>query len=414
MIELYYSTALNGHKITMFMEEMRLPYIIRPAKLGTGAQFNRAFLGGLKDFPPLQCGFQSIQEQPGTMRAYAKGLTINSESTRTEETTQVTLRTECALRRHVHRSAVTRSRGAAALLSAWVACVAQAAPAARDLTIAGASVHVDYAATEFLHGDAPLLEWVRRSGGIVAAYYARFPVSPLTLRIDALAGEGVHGGKTFAKPAAFIRVGVGREVSGAELLADWVLVHEMTHLALPDTGEEHAWLSEGLATYVEGVARVQAGNRSEADVWAEELRSMPRGLPQAEDRGLDHTHTWERTYWGGAMFCLMADVDIRRRTHNRLGLQDALRAILAASGGLSADWPIERVLRTGDAAVGVSVLEELYAQFKDTAVSPDLMQLWRQLGVEPEGDTVRLNDAAPLADIRRAIMRPRLDAAPRR
>lgn len=313
--------------------------------------------------------------------------------------------------RPVHRGTLTRSRAAAAVLSAWVACAAPAAPAARDLTIAGASVHVDYAAAEFLHGEAPLLEWVRRSGGIVAAYYARFPMSPLTLRIDALGGEGVHGGKTFANPAAVIRVGVGREVTAAQLLADWVLVHEMTHLALPDTGEEHAWLSEGLATYVEGVARVQAGNRSEADVWAEELRSMPRGLPQAADRGLDHTHTWGRTYWGGAMFCLLADVDIRRRTHNRLGLQDALRAILGASGGLSADWPIERVLRTGDAAVGVSVLEDLYAHYKDTSVSPDLMQLWRELGVEPDGDTVRLNDAAPLADIRRAIMRPRSDAA---
>ena len=58
----------------------------------------------------------------------------------------------------------------------------------------------------------------------------------------------------------------------------------MTHLALPDTGEQHAWLSEGIATYVEGVARVQAGNRAETDVWAEELRAMPRGLPQADDR----------------------------------------------------------------------------------------------------------------------------------
>jgi hypothetical protein len=312
----------------------------------------------------------------------------------------------------MQRSAVTRSLTAAALLSGWFGCTAQAAQAPQDLTIAGAAVQLDYPAGEFQHGDALLLEWVRRSGSIVAAYYARFPVSRLTLHIDALSGEGVHGGKTFANPGAFIRVGVGREVTGAQLLADWVLVHEMTHLALPDTGEAHAWLSEGLATYVEGVARVQAGNRSEVDVWAEELRSMPRGLPQSGDRGLDHTHTWGRTYWGGAMFCLLADVDIRRRTHNRLGLQDALRAVLNASGGLSADWPIERVLRTGDAAVGVSVLEELYAQFKGAPVSPDLMKLWQELGVEPQGDTVRLNEAAPLADIRRAIMRPRSGAAP--
>src|SRR4029077_18933123 len=149
---------------------------------------------------------------------------------------------------------------------------------------------------------------------------------------------------------------------------------------------------------------MQAGNRSELDVWEEELRSMPRGMPQAGDAGLDHTHTWGRTYWGGAMFCLLADVEIHRRSDNRFGLQDALRAILRASGGLSADWPIERVLRTGDAAVGTSSLEDLYAQMKDTPVAPDLMALGRQLGVEPEGAAVRLDDRAPLAGARRAIM----------
>jgi hypothetical protein len=218
-------------------------------------------------------------------------------------------------------------------------------------------------------------------------------------------GGGVHGGKTWANPDGFIRMQVGREASDAQLLADWVLVHEMTHLALPDTGEEHAWLSEGLATYVEGIARVQAGNRSESDVWAEEMRQMPRGLPEPDDRGLDHTHSWGRTYWGGAMFCLLADVEMRKSTQNRVGLQQAVRAIVRESGGLAADWPIERVLRTGDAAVGTRTLEDLYAQMKDKTVTPDLMKLWQQLGIEPEGSGVRLSDDAPLAAVRRAIVR---------
>ncbi len=247
--------------------------------------------------------------------------------------------------------------------------------------------------------------WIRRSANIVAGYYGRFPTTRLTVRVIAEAGDGVHGGKSFANPDAFIRVQVGREVTEAQLLGDWVLVHEMTHLALPDTGEAHAWLSEGLATYVEGVARVQAGNRSEADVWSEEIRQMPRGMPQPDDRGLDRTHTWGRTYWGGAMFCLLADVEIRKQSHNRFGLQDALRAVARASGGLAADWPIERVLRTGDEAVGTTTLEDLYAQMKDRPVTPDLMKLWQQLGIEPEGSSVHLSDSAPLAEVRRAIMR---------
>jgi hypothetical protein len=300
-----------------------------------------------------------------------------------------------------------RTAAAAAIthLALGVPAALAAATPSDDLAVGGAALHVEFESHAFRDGGDELRGWIRRSAQIVAAYYGRFPTTRLTVQVIAEAGEGVHGGKSFANPDAFIRVQVGREVTEAQLLADWVLVHEMTHLALPDTGEAHAWLSEGIATYVEGVARVQAGNRSEADVWSEEIRQMPRGMPQADDRGLDHTHTWGRTYWGGAMFCLLADVEIRRQSHNRFGLQDALRAVARASGGLAADWPVERVLRTGDGAVGTTTLEDLYAQMKDRPVTPDLTGLWRRLGIEPEGSSVRLSDSAPLADVRRAIMR---------
>jgi hypothetical protein len=305
-----------------------------------------------------------------------------------------------------------RPAASAALTLAYLALAAaqplaeslHTTPARAALNVAGAALEVEVRG-ESARGADVLLAWVRRSAEIVARYYARFPARSLRIRIEIEAGDGVQGGTTYANPDAFIRVRVGREVTDGQLLADWVLVHEMTHLALPDTGERHAWLSEGLATYVEGVARVQAGNRPEEDVWAEEMRAMPRGLPLDDDRGLDNTHTWARTYWGGAMFCLLADVDIRRTTQLRFGLQDALRAILRESGGLATDWPIERVLRTGDAAVGTHTLEELYGRMKDSAVAPDLRTLWQQLGVVSDGTTVRLDDHAPLAGVRRAIMR---------
>jgi hypothetical protein len=272
------------------------------------------------------------------------------------------------------------------------------------LSVGGARLHIDAGADDFDAGNDVLYAWLRRSADIVAAYYGTFPNPEVKIELRPGPGFGVQGGSTYADPNALIRVRVGREVTAAQLANDWVMVHEMTHLALPDVGEEHAWLSEGLATYVEGIERVQAGNRTEEDVWAEELRSMPRGMPQQGDAGLDHTHTWGRTYWGGAMFCLMADVDIRGRTHNARGLQDALRAVLRASGGLRTRWPIERVLRTGDAAVGTTSLEDLYARMKDAPYAPDLIAFWRELGVEADGDAVRLTDDAPLAQIRHAIM----------
>ena len=286
-----------------------------------------------------------------------------------------------------------------------VGCARGAPPrAVIPLEVGAARLRVDLGADDFAAGSSAILTWIQRSAGIVAAYYDGFPSRTATIELRPESGAGVMGGTTYGYPDALIRVRVGREVSAAQLANDWVMVHEMTHLALPDVGEEHAWLSEGLATYVEGVARVQAGNRTEQDVWEEELRSMPRGLPQPGDAGLDRTHTWGRTYWGGAMFCLMADVDIRRQTGNRKGLEDAVRAIVRASGGLRTTWPIERVLATGDAAVGTASLEELYARMKDSAYAPDLTALWRSLGVEADGDSVRLSDDAPLANVRHAIM----------
>jgi len=271
----------------------------------------------------------------------------------------------------------------------------------------GADVRVEVPADELTGGVDPILVWVRRSMDIVTGYYGRFPASSLRVQVVVHPGDGVLTGKTWGYRGGYIRVEVGREVTAAQLLNDWVLVHEMTHLALPDLDEEHAWLSEGLAVYVEGIAREQAGNRSEQDVFAEQLRAMPRGLPEPGDRGLDRTHTWARTYWGGAMFCFMADVEIHRQTGNRFGLQDAVRAILTDSGGLATDWPIARVLADGDAATGTHVLEELYARWKDTPTSPDLTALWTSLGVERDGESVKLRDDAPLAAVRRSIMQPR-------
>jgi GST-like protein len=44
MIDLYYWTTPNGHKITLFLEEAGVPYIIKPINIGKGEQFKPEFL----------------------------------------------------------------------------------------------------------------------------------------------------------------------------------------------------------------------------------------------------------------------------------------------------------------------------------------------------------------------------------
>src|SRR5262249_19385716 len=121
------------------------------------------------------------------------------------------------------------------------------------------------------------------------------------------------------------------------------------------------------------------------------------------DRGLDYTPTWGRTYWGGAMFCLLADVEIHKRTGNRKGLEHALRAVAADGGTLGHVWTIDLVIAVGDRATGVALLRELYDRLTRQSAPVDLDDLWRRLGVKVAGGTVVLDDTAPLASVRRAI-----------
>ena len=247
--------------------------------------------------------------------------------------------------------------------------------------------------------------WIDRSARIVAEFYGAFPAPLVLLRIQAAPDGGVHGGRTTNDSGLVIQIAVGRGITAGELAADWVLVHEMVHLALPELGRRHNWFAEGLATYVEGIARAQFGNRDISDVWAEYRHSMPKGLPQPGEGGVDETPTWARTYWGGALFCLQADVAIRERTGNRVGLQTALRAILKQTGGYRADRSIDEVLRIGDAATGTRVLQELYREIKAAAMTPDLEMLWRRLGIPEDPASQPFDDHAPLAAVRIAITR---------
>jgi hypothetical protein len=269
-----------------------------------------------------------------------------------------------------------------------------------------ATLTVSWRGIEADVGRAGLLEWIERSGKIVSGYYGEFPLGAVAIHLTVAQGERVMNGRTFGAPDALIELNVGQHVSAQTLLEDWVLVHEMIHLALPAVTDEQNWLAEGLATYVEGIARVQAGNMSAAALWSEYFAQMQKGLPGPGDQGLDHTHTWARTYWGGALFCLFADVRIHEQTGNRRGLQDALRAIERKAGGMGERWSADRIFAIGDQATGTSVLHDLYGSMKDKPYAPDLQALWTDLGIIASGGDVRLDDSARLAAVRRAITEP--------
>jgi predicted metalloprotease with PDZ domain len=120
--------------------------------------------------------------------------------------------------------------------------------------------------------------------------------------------------------------------------------------------------------------------------------------------GLDRSHSWGSAYWGGALFCLVADVRIREQSGNRKGLEDALQGIVAAGGTIDQEWPLERALAAGDRATGTTVMRDLYKEMGQARMQIDLDALWSRLGVGLRQGRVALDEHAPEAAVREAIM----------
>ena len=272
-----------------------------------------------------------------------------------------------------------------------------------QLAAKGSKIDVEVGPGDLMVSGEELKRWVQKAADAIVAYYGRFPVPHLRIQIEPSGGNGIRGGKTFGRGGGLIVVHVGSQTPGIELASDWMMTHEMVHLTFPSMADEHHWIEEGIATYVEPIGRIQAGQMDPAEMWRDLVRDMPKGEPRAGDKGLDHTHTWGRTYWGGALYCLRADVEIRRQTQNAKGLQDALRGILDAGGDIREDWELRKALETGDRTTGTHVLMNLYEEMKDKPVEVELDSLWKQLGVKAENGKVTLVDDAPLAGVRRAI-----------
>lgn len=285
----------------------------------------------------------------------------------------------------------------------WDAPVASS----QTLKIGGAVLQVDFGPGALDLKQQAVMGWIRNAANAVTVYYGRYPVPQARILVLTVPGDhGVLSGTTWGGVGgfpAFTRMRLGEHTTADELTRDWTMTHEMVHAALPSLPDNDHWLEEGLSTYVEPVARVQAGQLTAQQIWSDMVRDMPKGQPRAPETGLEHTDTWASTYWGGALFCLVADVSLREKTGNRKGLQDALRGILAAGGTIDQEWPIVKVLETGDRATGTSVLMDLYAKMGQARGPVDLDGLWKRLGIELRGGAVIFDDHAPFANVRRSI-----------
>lgn len=271
------------------------------------------------------------------------------------------------------------------------------------MVVAGSEISVVFDGDPYGLSRASYEAWVHRSAQMIADYYqGPFAVPSLEVTIVPRGRGGVGFGSH--RQGRWIRVYCGRGTTERSLERDWVMVHEMLHATFPDLTDKHRWMQEGLSTYAEKIVRIRADNITQEQMWSRLSGSMHHGRPRAGDRGLDKTHTWGRTYWGGALFWMVADVELRVQTENRKSLDDVLRHVASIGGNARQMWEPQRVCEAADEGTGTRAVSQLYERMAKAPGDVDLDRLWAELGIiRLDDDSVEFDDAAPLAYVRRGI-----------
>lgn len=259
---------------------------------------------------------------------------------------------------------------------------------------------------------AVLTAWLQRSAIVASLPGAAFPVADAQVIIAPTSPSPfpIHFGHTGRSGGASIVLFVPTDIGADALQADWIAVHEFSHLWHPFIRRDDAWLSEGLATYLQEVLRARAGLVTPAAVWQRLYEGAQLGRETTHDlseetRRMAFESNYRRVYWAGAAIALMIDVELRKASAGRLSLDGLLARLRREPALYLAGMSAQELLGHLDRLAGVRACEPIAARYTSGSL-PDLSALYRELGVIPGADAseVRFDAHAPSAALRDAIM----------
>ncbi len=243
----------------------------------------------------------------------------------------------------------------------------------------------------------------------------RLPVDRLQVLVVPVGqgGEPVPWGQVMRGGGDAVHLYIDQTRSQAEFLADWVLIHELSHLLHPFTDGDGPWFYEGIASYYQNVLPARAGARGEKESWERLHAGLRRGikgtrpgqsLAQAS-RDMMRDRGFMRVYWSGAAFALLADLELRRASGGTRSLDWALRELRRSFGPFDRNWTAREVVDALDQVSGGRVFGDLYRRWLPSDRFPDLTDAYRRLGIEVVDDNrLHLNGDPEVATLRAALL----------
>ena len=260
--------------------------------------------------------------------------------------------------------------------------------------------------------DADDIEWVRDTAGNITLAYSRFP-NPHA-RVVLLPGRwrsqsAVVFGRVVRDGGETIELFVNPDGALDDMYRSWMPTHEFSHLMVPYIGRERRWISEGFAQYYQNLLLARAGQYTELEAWQKLGEGLQRGrastphLSPNEATEINNRGTRMKVYWSGAALALIADVELRRRSDNQESLDAVLGQLQRCCLPSRRIWSGLEFFQKLDELIEEPLFVDLYRRIGDTRGFPEFDAVLEELGVQRNGNRVRLDDDAPLAKIRAAL-----------
>ena len=278
----------------------------------------------------------------------------------------------------------------------------------------GAKVHLSVVGRANTKTTSALRDWVVAGIEAVTTVYGRFPVEHVQLLVFPLgpSDDLVPWGEVKRGGGDAVHLYVDGTRQAAELNANWVLSHELSHLLHPYTGSADAWLPEGIASYYQNIVRARSALLDEPSAWNKLDAGFRRGRAQSsgartlahDTREMMREYQYMRVYWSGAAIALIGDVELRHRSGGGKSLDTVLDELSRCCLPSEYQWSAAQLIEKMDEVAGHDVFVPLYERYVMQPQFPDLKETYRRLGLESNGQGVQFSTDFDGAELRKGIM----------
>jgi hypothetical protein len=296
--------------------------------------------------------------------------------------------------------------------AAWDSRIAIGDFATDTIRLPGGRLDIALLAGEPAPDRSMLRRWLRAQAGALTTVFGRLPVPRVQVLVVPIGrgGEPVPWGQVSRGGGDALHLYIDQTRPEAEFLADWVLVHELSHLLHPRIEDRGRWLYEGIASYYQSLLRARGGLLPPARAWDRLHAGFRRGIRATEwGESLAEVSAgggeYMRVYWSGAAVALLADLELRQRSSGEQSLDTVLAAFAGCCLPAQRWWGTAEFIDELDALAGGDTFRRLTDAHLRSDRFPDLAEAYRALGLMAAGDKhVELSDDAQARVLRRGIM----------